>query len=440
MSTIAATTDAACISDGSSLPEDPYTALLYHFGMLLGVDDFATEQTYHRAKMRLHNAWLHRAGIVWGLDVDVVEATREFRVAAGLALDPTGRELHLDVRCCMDIGLWYDQNTAAANAKTLEDGSVQFDGRIELDFCACSTRPVPAISGPCDGADVDTAYSRTFETVAINFVPSPATPPPSPYPRLRLLFGLDDGTPPDIPGSDTADVLAARADVLAQPADAQPDALLTYFREFADRDTVAMTPASSPDGTAQLLYPGTDDDGVVLTNVTGITLQGSTGSWTLTGYTIDRTPRRAHVATQTIEELLCGALLQGATGGGASSPDDAGGPRVTAIAIDRAAKTVTITLGKPISASSVDHNAFRVSRLEPGGWQPIKVTSATASGDGLTVVVNLRTDPGASLLRFIAFGTGETPLLGADDVPLAGGQSDPPGTVDNGNDYVHMST
>ena len=43
-------------------------------------------------------------------------------------------------------------------------------------------------------------------------------------------------------------------------------------------------------------------------------------------------------------------------------------------------------------------------------------------------------------MRFIAFGTGETPLLGADNVPLAGGPNDPPGSADNGHDYVHMST
>jgi hypothetical protein len=440
MSTTAAPTDVICIPDTGSLPDDPYIGLLYHFGMLLGVDDFATEQTYHRAKMRLHSAWLHRAGIVWGLDVDAAEDKREFRVGPGLALDPTGRELHLDVRCCVDIGAWYDQNTDAANATTNADGSVEFDGHIELDFCACATRPVPAISGPCDGANVDTAYSRTFETVSIRFLPGTAEPVPSPYPRLRLLFGLDDGSPPDIPAQDKADILAARTDVLSKAADEQPDALLAYFREFADRDTVAMLPATSADGTTQSVYPGTDDDGVVLANVTGITLAGSTGNWTLTGYTIDRTPRRSHVATQTIEELLCGALLEGSTGGGGSSPLDAGGPRVSAIAVDRPGKQVTITLDKPVAPSTVSHNAFRVSRLEDGGWQPIKVTSADASADGLSIEVDLRVDPGTSLLRFIAFGTGETPLLGADNVPLAGGQNDPPGSADDGHDYVHMST
>ena len=48
---------------------NPFYALRYHFGMLLGVDDFETEQVYHRGKMRLHSAWLHRQGVVWGFNV-----------------------------------------------------------------------------------------------------------------------------------------------------------------------------------------------------------------------------------------------------------------------------------------------------------------------------------------------------------------------------------
>lgn len=436
MSTIAATTDmSTCIPDSGSLPEDPYTALRYHFGMLLGVDDFTTEQTYHRAKMRLHNAWLHRAGIVWGLDVDALEDKRELRVGPGLALDPTGRELHLDVRCCIDIGAWYDANTAGANAQTLADGSVQFDGHIELDFCACATRPVPAISGPCEGADVDTAYSRTYETVAIRFVPGLAAAAASPYPRLRLLLGLDDGAPPDIP--DAADVLAARADVSAQPAAAQPDKLLAYFREFADRDTVAMTPATSADGTTPLLYPDTDDAGVVLANVGGITLQGSTGNWTLTGYSIDRTPRRAHVATQTIEELLCGRLLPGA---GAGSSGDAGGPRVSSVSLDRTNRALTMTVDKPLTAATANAHGFAVSMLAGDGWHAMKIDGTAPAADGLSVVVDLKADPGTNRVRFIAYGTGPMPLLGADGVPLAGGAADPPGSADDGHDYVQMFT
>jgi hypothetical protein len=429
--------DAVCIPDEASLPDSPFTALRYHFGMLLGVDDFSTEQRYHRGKMRLHSAWLHREGIVWGLDVELVDDKREIAVEPGLALDSTGRELHLDVRCCMDIAAWYDEHTDEVTAETLEDGSITFDGRVELAFCSCGTRPVPAIAGPCEGADVDTAYSRTYETVAIRFVPEVAPAEVPPYPRLRVLFGLEDGVPADL--DDRADVLAARADVLAQaPAD-QPAKLLEAFRRFADLDTKAMLPADAPDGE-RLSYPGTDEAGVVLANVTGITLSGSKGNWTLGGWTLDRTPRRAHVATRTIEELLCGRILEGgAVMSGGASAADAGGPRVTDATLDRTAKKITMTVDKQFEPQSISHDGFRVSRLE-GGWEPLKVRSATPAADGLSVVVLLTKDPGASLLRFIARGTGQTPLLGADHIPFAGGADSPPGSADDGNDYVHMFT
>jgi hypothetical protein len=437
MSTMAMN-DAVCIPDEASLPDSPFTALRYHFGMLLGVDDFSTEQRYHRGKMRLHSAWLHREGIVWGLDVELVDDKREIAVEPGLALDPTGRELHLDVRCCMDIAAWYDEHTDEVTAETLEDGSIKFNGRVELAFCSCGTRPVPAIAGPCEGADVDTAYSRTYETVAIRFVPEVAPAEVPPYPRLRLLFGLDEGVPADL--DDRADVLTARADVLAQaPAD-QPGKLLEAFRKFADLDTRAMLPADAADGE-RLSYPGTDDAGVVLANVTGITLSGSKGNWTLAGWTLDRTPRRMHVATRTMEELLCGRTLEGGalSGGGGGSLADAGGPRVSAVTVDRTAKKITMTVDKALESASVGHDAFRVSRLE-GGWEPLRVRSATLAADGLSVVLTLTKDPGTSLLRFVVHGTGQTPLLGADHVPFAGGATSPPGSVDDGNDYVQMFT
>ena len=110
--------------------------------------------------------------------------------------------------------------------------------------------------------------------------------------------------------------------------------------------------------------------------------------------------------------------------------------RVTGADLDSSAKKITITVDKPLEPQSVGHDAFRVSRLE-GGWEPIMFEAATGrrrperrdrSGE----------DPGASLVRFIARGTGQVPLLGADHVPLAGGSGGPPGTADDGHDYVHM--
>ena len=44
----------------------------------------------------------------------------------------------------------------------------------------------------------------------------------------------------------------------------------------------------------------------------------------------------------------------------------------------------------------------------------------------------------AGKLRLIARGTGATPLLGANHVPLAGGVGGVPGTKHDGHDFVFM--
>src|SRR5215471_2615568 len=103
---------ASCISseDGSGTlnPTNPFFALRTQFGMLLGVDDFETLQGYNHGQMRLHNAWLHGEGVIWGLDVGLDKDHNEIRVTPGLALDLTGRFLHLDSQACVDVTKWFE--------------------------------------------------------------------------------------------------------------------------------------------------------------------------------------------------------------------------------------------------------------------------------------------------------------------------------------------
>jgi hypothetical protein len=436
MSTTAETlpaSDEVCIPDERSLPDGPFTSLRYHFGMLLGVDDFSTEQRYHRGKMRLHSAWLHRAGIVWGLDVDVVADKREIGVEPGLGLDPTGRELHLDVRCCLDIGAWFDKHKDEIEPRDVEvdgEAAIQFDGRVELVFCACGTRPVPAISAPCEGAAVDTAYARTFETVSIRFVPKLAEPKPPPYPRLRGLFGIDELALSD---EEQQAVDDARAAVLA--SDGAPLTLLEQFRKLADGDAVAMEPAVPTDKGASV-FPALEDEGIVLANVRDITLVGSEGNWKLAGATVDRTPRRVHVATQTIEELLCGGGIPGAGG--------AAGPQVKNVDVDGKKRTVSLTLDKAVAPASVRKDSFSISLFDDtAGWSVIALAGdPTLSNANKKIGLEFAATAGTYLFRLIAYGTGPIPIVGkaAPNLPLAGADGDPPGTKDDGRDFVHMTT
>ena len=118
------------VGDGL-LPVSPYTSLQYHFGMLLGVDDLETAEAYPRGKIRLHNAWLHREGVVWGFKVWINDQ-RELEIDSGLALDAAGHELHLDTKACLDVGKWYEKHKDDADFKAVfsaPDGQ----GRITFD-------------------------------------------------------------------------------------------------------------------------------------------------------------------------------------------------------------------------------------------------------------------------------------------------------------------
>src|SRR5262249_38615001 len=90
-----ATTDAEgrC---GGTLPDDPSCAINYHFGMLLGVEDFRADQGFHLGHARRHQRALHGYGVVYGYAVSFDAKKSELRVEPGLAVDRRGRDLCLD--------------------------------------------------------------------------------------------------------------------------------------------------------------------------------------------------------------------------------------------------------------------------------------------------------------------------------------------------------
>jgi hypothetical protein len=439
---------AIVLSEPTSV-ESPFTALHYHFGMLLGVDDFETEQDYHRGKMRLHNAWLHREGVVWGLAVSADLPSGELRVERGLALDPAGHELHLDARACVNVGAWYDEHADDPDLDATVNGpEVTFDARVVARFRSCLTRPVPAFADPCEGAQSETAYSRELETVELLLAPGLADRPGDPYHRLRLLFALagartaDDGSV--IPADQ--EVLDARAAIRALPEAARPRGLLDAFRRFAALDVIDLAPSEGgEDGDeeqdGQGLFPAGDAAPLLLANVKNVTLNGAAGAWTLTKADVDNTIRSAHVATRTIQELLCGGLTGAILP--VASPTMAAevpatGPRIERDSVRLRARKLTLRSDGPLMAASVTPKAFAVAALTGDGWSSLRIDKAELSARDRTVTLSLRSAGDADVLRVIAHGTGLTPLLGRDGVPLAGADDEPGGGEHDGADFVHM--
>src|SRR5215472_1542446 len=412
----------------------PFTGLNYQFGMLLGVDDFNTEQAYHRGKSRLHNAWLHREGVVWGLDVQLDTTHNEIRVTPGLALDAAGHELHLDAEACVDVTQWYNVHSKDPGFNpTATATGVKFDAHVVIAFQACLTRQVPALMEPCDNSGTDTAYSRVYETVKLSLLPNLAGVSAKPYHRLRLLFGLDTPnlqTGTTTPTADDQAVLDDRNRILGLASADQPGAYLAAFRKYAALDEIDLHPATGPDGSTVLRFPAGDDTVILLANITGITLDDQGGTMKLTGANVDRSVRPSHVATATIEELLCGLHLP--------APVQTG-PQIKAgtVSISAGSTTVTLQTDSDVNPNSVKPVAFSVTSFDPAsGWTDLVVSAAAWTGATKTIQLTLTTAPKAGThVRLIVHGTGPMPVMGANNIPLGGTDTSP-----DGRDFVYMQT
>jgi hypothetical protein len=410
--------------EGGLLPVSPFTALQYHFGMLLGVDDLDTAQAYARGKMRLHNAWLHREGVVWGLNVSF-NARNELVVSRGLALDAAGHELHLDHEACLDLGQWFARHKDDPEFTFADDGSgKRFSVHLVAKFRACLTRPVPAIVEPCAGVENDTAYSRVFETIELLLRPGLSTPKDRGYHRLRVLFRIE----PD--SAEYADVQTARDAILARPADQQPAAYLEALRRFAALDEIDLTPQGATATEPASIFPE-DPTEIVLADIADILVTpANAGDWMLAtpAPTPDVAVRPSLIATATIQELLCGPLMAAATAPPAT------GPAITEAALED--ETITLTVSRPIAPASLTPDAFSITSFDTAsGWSTTDIDSVAAEADG-TITVKLTGAPAGALVRLIARGTGPAPLVAEDNyVPLG---APGPGGADDGIDYVQM--
>src|SRR6478609_1927040 len=159
----------------AELPDNPQCAPNYHFGMLLGVDDFRAEQGFHLGQLRRHQRLLHGAGVVAGYPVSFRAEGFELRVGPGHAIDALGRDLALDFAQCVSLPLWWLEHRgedAFHDIATPDDATLDLD--LMLCYASCLGSPVPAIAEPCAGDAADVAYSRACETVGLALVRTPA--------------------------------------------------------------------------------------------------------------------------------------------------------------------------------------------------------------------------------------------------------------------------
>jgi hypothetical protein len=417
---------AAAGAENGLLPVNPFSALQFHFGMLLGVDDLETGQAYPRGKIRLHNAWLHREGVVWGFNVSFNDR-KELAVDSGLALDAAGHELHLDRQACVDVGQWYAAHKSDPDFTFADSGGgKKFSVHVVAKFKACLTRPVPAMIEPCAGAQTDTAYSRVFETIELLLRPGLSKLKDLGYHRLRVLFQIEPDSAP------YAGVKTRRETIQALPPAQQPAAYLQALREFAALDEIDLKPQAATAADPASIFPE-DPTEVVLADVADLIVQPDPGgNWAIAAPlpTPAVTVRPSHIATATIQELLCGPLFA-AAGGPSQAPT---GPIVTDAQL--AAKAVTFKTSRPIVASTLVAEAFSVTDYnDADGWSNLDIKSVSVAGDG-SIQIDLKEAPAGSLVRLIISGSGPHPLLAADNhIPLGAPGA---GGADDGVDFVKM--
>jgi hypothetical protein len=168
-----------CISD---ISEGYVERVRYFSRQLLDAHDLTDDQTYHRAKQRMHNRLLHGWGIVCGLEV-IPNATNQapsnVTIRPGFALSPQGDEI------CLPDEVQFDLATCTTGPPTSSCSTpcspilaTRVDPAqpywIAVKYLQCPSRPVrvPPLGCGCD--DTACEYSRirdSFEVTCLGKLP-----------------------------------------------------------------------------------------------------------------------------------------------------------------------------------------------------------------------------------------------------------------------------
>ena len=391
-------------------PGDPFTRLHYHYGQLLGAEDFNTEQRYFLLRSRLHNAVLHGFGTVWGLKVGFIETETALRLTcdAGLAIDALGREIHVPQKVCLDItGLastrfWADLVPPPPTLHALPTDAIDIHrpdtpGRTPLEierprgigddprrrvyvvlrYRACLTELAPAVVQPCSDQDAALAPSRVND-------------------GYQLCL---EATPPDGAGLPIRDI-TTRPAASADPRERLLDLILTPPTDLAR------------------LWSGADDAPLLLA-VLDLAPVGTPPERVKLDGPIDNGVRALLPAVQAVADLALATHLESPAGLPAFQ---ATGVAATAgTGADAGHMVVTVSTSQPVLAASLGDASVRVLRFDSatGKWVEPAVTARAATAAGLTVTVDEAwADP--TPYQVCLAGTGAAALLSRDNAPLAG--------------------
>lgn len=393
----------------ASLPDNPQCAPNYHFGMLLGVEDFRAEQGFHTGRLRRHQRLLHGAGVVAGFPVEYDAEQSELRVGAGYGIDALGRDLMLESARCVNLALWWKKHRKETDFADVKPATPFFLDVI-VCYANCLDRPVPAIAEPCAGDAADIAHSRICETVKLGLVrhrDEAVAPKPGDYHLLRMWLGLDEAAR-DAEGKLLPDdqwLADAFAQLQALPVDQQGAARQALLRELLARAVAAVAPFAADTGADEAATC------LVLARLTVKTVARN-GDTELAVLKQEIGVRKALLPTSLLQALLL-----------AEPPPApvAAGPVVAHDGASQTGKFVKLIFNQPLAAASLTKDAFAVSEFdETSGWKGFSIDDIKQdTSDPLRPAVTLQLDrtPAGKRLRVTVIGAGNTPLLGANLIP-----------------------
>lgn len=410
----------ATVQEDPAVPGDPFARLRYHYGMLLGAEDFSVEQREKVLRRRLHDALLHGAGTVWGLrvelgDIDIDGHRTRLIVRPGLAVDALGREIYVDQDQCLDIaGL---RRHAAWSELKAPDGTTNGTVRrvyIVLRYQACQAEPVPAITPPCAEPGDAVAYSRVLDRARIELAPAA---PEDPHALQRdWLAALLASAPRRSPREVLLDFLM---NLRQPPAPAAPD-LSAFWRRPEDAPLLLAVVDLDESGTGDAASAfavdaaGNPDNGV----------------------------RALLPSAQLVAESLLGERLLGAPASAAMARP----LQVTGWSV-ASGKKLRVELSGAPHAGSLAGKPVSLLRLDAAGWTDLSADlTVTPDGNALALelseLVPSTLGDGATPVTYQIHlrGEGPAPLVSAEGAPLCGVVGDPITRAGRGRDVSIIDT
>jgi hypothetical protein len=205
----------------------------YAHGMVLGVDEFLTEQQHRLEKGYLHERALHGYGTVYGLHVTAETAAEDsddvtVTVSTGMAIDQYGREVVINCAQCARLGAWLAAQEQA-NPGTVVNRrgpSGELIVYVVARYASCLDNLVPLPGTPCTSSAETSVASRVRDAWDVDLTfDRPPMPRWDTDRRLARLLGSVEivaGLPPEQSNEDQ--IIDAVHD-LVERADEGPDNL-----------------------------------------------------------------------------------------------------------------------------------------------------------------------------------------------------------------------